>query len=45
MALVFLEALNNFDISRAQSIVSKYDSAKINNLLQFVMRQRTSPDA
>lgn len=40
-----LEALINLDISRAQSIVSRYDSAKINNLLQFIIRQRNSPDA
>ena len=39
------EALKNLNITRAQSIVRKYDSAKINNLLQFVMRQRTSSDA
>jgi len=40
-----LEALKNLDISRTQSIVGKYDSAKVNNLLQFVMRQRNLPDA
>jgi predicted transcriptional regulator of viral defense system len=40
-----LEAISNLDLSRLQSIVSRYDSAKINNLLQFIIRQRNSPDA
>lgn len=40
-----LEALKNLDLSRAHSIVSKYDSAKISNLFQFIIRMRNSTDA
>jgi len=40
-----LEAISNLDLSRLQSIVSRYDSAKINTLLQFIIRKRNSHDA
>ncbi len=40
-----LEALSNLDMSRLQSLISRYKSEKVNNLLQFIIRQRNSPDA
>jgi len=37
-----LKALANLDISRAQSIGSRYDSAQIDSLVQFILRLRNS---
>ena len=37
-----LEAFANLDISRAQSIGSKYNSAQIDSLVQFILRLRNS---
>ena len=37
-----LEAFANLDISRAQSIGSRYNSAQIDSLVQFILRLRNS---
>jgi predicted transcriptional regulator of viral defense system len=40
-----LEALANLDLSRAQSIAINYESVKIDNLVQFIIRLRNSSHA